>query len=201
MSIILNVDLQISQTSKLLGSGFKKQINRAAVRGMNTSMQKTRVQAKRNIVEATSIKAGIVNKNLKVKRASPRFMRASLEALPYVPNLIEFMTSTQAAAAQVRKVRRGNAVPTPKGAGITARVYGSRKLHKGAFVGRAKRSGQLQVFTRTGAGRNATLKPVYGATVIGAFLKPAINKALKQTSRRVFVKEFHRQVKLALRKG
>jgi hypothetical protein len=194
MSITLSVKTDITRAQRKLGPEMRRKIDIAAMRGINRGLDRTKTKAKTAIKDYTNMKPKAIAERLRIRKASLNYLRGTLQAYPYAPNLIEFMTKGAINRFLVRKKRRGQKMPTPPDVGIKAKIYNKQKTFKGAFIGRGQNSGKHLVFARTGPTRTAKLKALPGASVRVTFMQEEINKALRQNMRTVFVKEFNRQI-------
>ncbi len=133
LKIRLDID-PVTNAMKRLGIGLA---TKAITRSLNRSIRGVNTDASRAVRKELTLKLKDVKGNLHVMKARPRELEAALLIVVRGIGLIKF---------QARDTKRG----------VTVRVKrrGGRKRVKGAFIGRAKTSGSMQVFRRQrGAGR------------------------------------------------
>ena len=146
-----------------LGTVHKKYVQKALVTALNKVGAEVVTQAKRELKDATGLKAGTVGKKLakdKARRGDEEYtIRIKLRYL----NLIEF------GARQTKK-------------GVSTKAWGKRKLYKHAFIGSGRNSGKQLVFGKT-RGNPKKLKALHGPSLPREFhgqdMESLFNKKIK----------------------
>ena len=119
----------MKEAMRNLGTVHKKYIQKALVTALNKVGAEVVTQAKRELKDATGLKAGTVAKKLTKDKARRGDETYSIRIKSRYLNLIEF-----------------NARQTKRGASVKA--WGKRKNYRGAFIGRGQNSGKELVFKK-----------------------------------------------------
>ncbi len=187
--VAINIDADIKQVERMLGSLSRKIIPQAASRALNKGIKKGESIAVKAISKATGIRPQKkVRKYLRISKASIRDLESSVQAFPAGLNLIEFVTPGKRTSKAFKKKR-----------GVTANAWGRKKEYKGRFIGRGKTSGKALVFERT-TNKAYPIKATYGPSIPKTFMRDVIIKSIMNETKKVFMAEFHRQVNLKLNK-
>lgn len=111
--------------------------NRSAI---NKVLAKAKIATSKAVREVYNIKAGELNKVIKLRRASNQRLQGVISVKTRKTSLIKF-------AARPRKIN--------KRLGVTVKVKksGNRKIVKGGFIGTAKGTTAKQIFVRQGRSR------------------------------------------------
>jgi len=104
-----------------------KYIQKALVTSLNKIGAEVFTQAKRELKDATGLKAGVVAKKVKKDKARRGDETYSIFIKSRYLNVIEF---------GARQTKRG----------VSAKVWGKRKIYRGAFIGGGRNSGKRLVF-------------------------------------------------------
>ena len=105
----------------------RKYIQKALVTSLNKIGAEVFTQAKRELKDATGLKVGVVAKGLKKDKARKGDETYSIHIKSRYLNAIEF------GARQTKK-------------GVSAKIWGKRKIYRGAFIGGGRNSGKRLVF-------------------------------------------------------
>jgi hypothetical protein len=177
----LDVTADIKKAERYLSGVQKQAVPKAAARALNRTIDQVQTQSARAIRDETSMKSGEIQKHMKKERANPTRWAAALVAFPYTPNLIRF------GARQTRK-------------GVTAKVWGKRKLHRGTFIGNRDRT----VFKRATQGGKRVgrlpIEPVHGPSLQRTFVTRKINEVMTTTAKGRWPVNFSREIKFYLSK-
>jgi len=140
-----------------------KYIQKALVTSLNKIGAEVFTQAKRELKDATGLKVGVVAKGLKKDKARKGDETYSIHIKSRYLNVIEF------GARQTKK-------------GVSAKVWGKRKVYRGAFIGSGRNSGKQLVFKKR---KNAPkrIEAVHGASLPREFerqdMAKIFNKKIK----------------------
>ena len=154
-----------------------KYIQKALTTSLNKIGAEVFTQAKRELRDATSLKAGVVAKGLKKDKARKGDETYSIFIKSRYKNVIEF------GARQTKK-------------GVSAKVWGKRRIYKGAFIGSGRNSGKQLVFGKSKRKKNK-LKALHGASLPREFhrgdMEKIFNKKIKTRFPILFKRalEFH----------
>jgi len=122
-----------------------KYIQKALVTSLNKIGAEVVTQAKRELKDATGLKAGVVGKKIKKDKARKGDETYSIYIKSRYLNAIEF------GARQTKK-------------GVSAKIWNIRKNYKGAFIGSGRNSGKQLVFGKSKKKKNK-LKALHGASL------------------------------------
>ena len=153
----------MKQVLKDLGYVHKKYIPKAMVTALNKMGKEVMTQAKRELKDATGLKAGVVGKKIKKDKARKGDETYSIHIKSRYLNVIEF------GARQTKK-------------GVSAKVWGKRKVYRGAFIGSGRNSGKQLVFKKR---KNAPkrIEALHGASLPREFerqdMAKIFNKKIK----------------------
>jgi hypothetical protein len=144
-----------------LGSNLPKVVSRA----LNKTISSARTEMKRQIAKDIGIKAGVVDKSLKVTKASTTSFVARLNASGKRIPLINLITG------KPPEPSRG------KGRGVSYRLGGKTRRIPSAFVATMPRSGHRGVFRRVGKEQIPIIE-LFGPSIVHVFGKklPAVQK-------------------------
>ena len=161
---------------KDLGYVHKKYIPKAMVTALNKMGKEVVTQAKRELKEATGLKAGTVAKKITKDKARRGDEEYTIRIKSKYLNLIEF---------NARQTKRG----------VSAKAWGKRKIYRGAFVGSGRNSGKQLVFKKVRGSKQ--IKAVHGASLPREFerqdMESLFNKKIKTRFPILFKRalEFH----------
>ena len=147
---------------KDLGYVHKKYIPKAMVTALNKVGKEVVTQAKRELKEATGLKAGTVAKKITKDKARRGDEEYTIRIKSKYLNLIEF---------NARQTKRG----------VSAKAWGNRKIYRGAFIGSGRNSGKQLVFKKVRGSKQ--IKAVHGASLPREFerqdMESLFNKKIK----------------------
>ena len=145
----------MKQALKDLGYVHKKYIPKAMVTALNKVGKEVVTQAKRELKEATGLKAGTVAKKITKDKARRGDEEYTIRIKSKYLNLIEF---------NARQTKRG----------VSTKAWGNRKIYRGAFVGSGRSSGKQLVFKKIKGSKQ--IKAVHGASLPGEFVRQDMEK-------------------------
>ena len=138
-----------------IGNVPKKYVQKALVTSLNKMGKEVMTQAKRELKDATGLKAGTVAKKMTKDKARRNDETYTIRIKSRYLNLIEF-----------------NARQTKKG--VSAKAWGKRKNYRGALIGRGQNSGKELVFKKVRDSKR--IKAVYGASLPREFVRQDMEK-------------------------
>ena len=166
-----------------IGNVPKKYVPKAMVTALNKVGAEVVTQAKRELKDATGLKAGTVAKKIKKDKARRNDETYSIFIKSRYLNLIEF-----------------NAKQTKRG--VSAKAWGNTKTYRGAFIGRGQGSGKKLVFKKVRGSKQ--IRAVHGASLPREFhrqdMKSIFNKKIKTRFPILFKRAVEFQMLKALRK-
>ena len=112
-----------------IGNVPRKYVQKAMVTALNKVGAEVVTQAKRELKEATGLKAGTVGKKIAKDKARRGDEEYSIFIKSRYLNVIEF---------GARQTKRG----------VLAKAWGKRKIYRGAFIGGGRNSGKRLVFKK-----------------------------------------------------
>ena len=127
--MVVKVKSNVKEAMRKLRNVPKKYVPKALVTALNKVGTKVVTQAKRELKDATGLKAGVVGKKIKKDKARKGDETYSIHIKSRYLNVIEF------GARQTKK-------------GVSAKVWGKRKAYRGAFIGSRINSGKQLVFKK-----------------------------------------------------
>jgi len=152
----------MKQALKDLGYVHKKYIPKAMVTALNKVGKEVVTQAKRELKEATGLKAGTVAKKITKDKARRGDEEYTIRIKSKYLNLIEF---------NARQTKRG----------VSAKAWGNRKIYRGAFIGSGRNSGKQLVFKKVRGSKQ--IRAVHGASLPREFerqdMESLFNKKIK----------------------
>ena len=164
-----------------IGNVPKKYVQKALVTSLNKMGKEVMTQAKRELKDATGLKAGVVAKKIKKDKARRGDEEYSIFIKSRYLNVIEF---------GARQTKRG----------VSAKVWGKRKVYRGAFIGSGKNSGKQLVFGKSK--RNPKkLKALHGASLPREFHREDMAKIFNKKIKTRFPILFKRALDFHLMKA
>ena len=158
----IKINNTVKQAVKNVSKIHKKYVPKAMVTALNKMGKEVMTQAKRELKDATGLKAGTVAKKMTKDKARRNDETYTIRIKSRYLNLIEF-----------------NARQTKKG--VSAKAWGKRKNYRGAFIGRGQNSGKELVFKKVRDSKR--IKAVYGASLPREFerqdMESLFNKKIK----------------------
>ena len=125
------------------------------VTALNKVGKEVVTQAKRELKEATGLKAGTVAKKITKDKARRGDEEYSIRIKSKYLNLIEF---------NARQTKRG----------VSAKAWGNRKIYPGAFIGSGRNSGKQLVFKKVRGSKQ--IRAVHGASLPREFVRQDMEK-------------------------
>ena len=163
-----------------IGNVPKKYVQKAMVTALNKVGAEVVTQAKRELKDATGLKAGTVAKKMTKDKARRNDETYTIRIKSRYLNLIEF-----------------NARQTKKG--VSAKAWGKRKNYRGAFIGRGQNSGKELVFKKVRDSKR--IKAVYGASLPREFVRQDMEKIFNKKIKTRFPILFKRALDFHLMKA
>ena len=159
----------------------RKYVQKAFVTSLNKVGVEVVTQAKRELKDATGLKAGVVGKKIKKDKARKGDETYSIHIKSRYLNVIEF------GARQTKK-------------GVSAKVWGKRKVYRGAFIGSGRNSGKQLVFKKR---KNAPkrIEALHGASLPREFERQDMAKIFNKKIKTRFPILFKRALDFHLMKA
>ena len=170
----------IKQAVRNVQKVHKKYVPKAMVTALNKMGKEVMTQAKRELKDATGLKAGTVAKKMTKDKARRNDETYTIRIKSRYLNLIEF-----------------NARQTKKG--VSAKAWNKRKIHKGAFIARGQNSGKELVFKRLKGSRR--IKALHGASLPREFVRQDMEKIFNKKIKTRFPILFKRAVEFHMLKA
>ena len=152
----VKVNSNFKKALRDIGNVPRKYVQKAMVTALNKVRAEVVTQAKRELKEATGLKAGVVAKKIKKDKARRGDEEYSIFIKSRYLNVIEF---------GARQTKRG----------VSAKAWGKRKIYCGAFIGSGRNSVKRLVFKK--------LKALHGASLPREFhrqdMESIFNKKIK----------------------
>ena len=173
----VKVNSNFKKALRDIGNVPRKYVQKAMVTALNKVGAEVVTQAKRELKEATGLKVGVVAKGLKKDKARKGDETYSIHIKSRYLNAIEF------GARQTKK-------------GVSAKIWGKRKIYRGAFIGSGRNSGKQLVFKKR-KDDPKRIETLHGATLPREFhrqdMESIFNKKIKIRSPILFKRalEFH----------
>ena len=160
-----------------------KYIQKTLVTSLNKIGAEVFTQAKSELAGATGLKAGVVAKKIGKDQARRGDEKYTISINSKYLNLIEF---------NCKQTKRG----------VSAKVWGNRKIYRGAFIGRGQNSGKQLVFKKVRGSKQ--IKAVHGASLPREFerqdMESLFNKKIKTRFPILFKRAVEFQMLRALKK-
>ena len=171
----------IKQAMKNVKFVHQQYIPKALVTALNKVGAEVATQAKTELKNATGLKVGVVAKGLKKDKARRGDKKYTIRIKSRYKNVIEF------GARQTKK-------------GVSAKVWGKRRVYKHAFIGSGKNSGKQLVFGKSK--RNPKkLKALHGASLPREFHREDMAKIFNKKIKTRFPILFKRALDFHLMKA
>ena len=176
----VKVKSNMNEVLRKLGTVHKKYVAKALVTALNKVGAEVVTQAKRELKDATGLKAGVVGKKIKKDKARKGDETYSIHIKSRYLNAIEF------GARQTKK-------------GVSAKIWNNRKIYKGAFIGSGRNSGKQLVFKKSR--RKKGIEAVHGASLPREFERQNMAKIFNKTINKRFPILFKRALDFHLMKA
>ena len=152
----VKVNSNFKKALRDIGNVPRKYVQKAMVTALNKVGAEVFTQAKRELKDATGLKVGVVAKGLKKNKARRGDEEYSIYIKSRYKNVIEF------GARQTKK-------------GVSANVWGKRKIYKGAFIGGGRNSGKRLVFKKR-TDNPKKIRALHGASLTREFVRQDTEK-------------------------
>ena len=172
----VKVNSNFKKALRDIGNVPRKYVQKAMVTALNKVGAEVFTQAKRELKDATGLKAGTVAKKITKDKARRGDEEYIIRIKSKYLNLIEF---------NARQTKRG----------VSAKAWGNRKIYRGAFIGSGRNSGKQLVFKKVRGSKQ--IKAVHGASLPREFerqdMESIFNKKIKTRFPILFKRavEFH----------
>ena len=177
----VKVKSNMKEAMRKLRNVPKKYIPKALVTSLNKVGAEVVTQAKRELKDATGLKAGVVAKGMKKDKARRGDETYTINIKSRYKNVIEF------GARQTKK-------------GVSAKVWSKRRVYKGAFIGSGRNSGKQLVFGKSKRKKNK-LKALHGASLPREFHREDMAKIFNKKIKTRFPILFKRAVEFHMLKA
>ena len=171
----------MKEAMRNLGTVHKKYVQKALVTALNKVGAEVVTQAKRELKDSTGLKAGVVGKKLKKDKARKGDETYSIHIKSRYLNAIEF---------GARQTKRG----------VSAKVWGKRKIYRGAFIGGGRNSGKRLVFKKL-KDNPKRIEALHGASLPREFHRQDMEKIFKKKIKTRFPILFKRALEFHLMKA
>ena len=159
----------------------RKYVQKAMVTALNKVGAEVFTQAKRELRDATGLKAGVVAKGMKKDKARRGDEEYSIWIKSRYKNVIEF---------GARQTKRG----------VSAKVWGKRKNYKGAFIGSERNSGKQLAFKKR-KDNPKKIRALHGASLPREFHRQDMESIFKKKIKTLFPILFKRAVEFQMLKA
>ena len=177
----VKVNSNFKKALRDIGNVPRKYVQKAMVTALNKVGAEVVTQAKRELKDATGLKAGVVAKKIKKDKARRGDEEYSIFIKSRYLNVIEF---------GARQTKRG----------VSAKVWGKRKIYRGAFIGSGRNSGKQLVFGKT-RGNPKQLKALHRPSLPREFERQDMAKIFNKKIKTRFPILFKRAVEFQLMKA
>jgi len=176
----VKVNSNFKKALRDIGNVPRKYVQKAMVTALNKVGAEDVTQAKRELKDATGLKAGTVAKKMTKDKARRNDETYTIRIKSRYLNLIEF---------NARQTKRG----------VSAKAWGKRKNYRGAFIGRGQNSGKELVFKKVRDSKR--IKAVYGASLPREFVRQDMEKIFNKKIKTRFPILFKRALDFHLMKA
>jgi ADP-ribose pyrophosphatase YjhB (NUDIX family) len=177
----VKVKSNIKEVMRKLRNVPRKYVQKALVTSLNKVGAEVVTQAKRELKEATGLKAGVIGKKIKKDKARKGDETYSIHIKSRYLNAIEF------GARQTKK-------------GVSAKIWGVRKVYRGAFIGSGRNSGKQLVFKKSKTNPKR-IKALHGASLPREFERQDMAKLFNKKIKTRFPILFKRALDFHLMKA
>ena len=171
----------IKQAVRNVQKVSKKYVPKAMVTALNKVGAEVVTQAKRELKDATGLKAGTVAKKIQKDKARRNDNTYSIFIKSRYLNVIEF---------GARQTKRG----------VSAKVWGKRKIYRGAFIGGGRNSGKRLVFKKL-KDDPKRIEALHGASLPREFHRQDMEKIFKKKIKTRFPILFKRALEFHMLKA
>ena len=177
----VKVKSNMKEALRNLGTVHKKYVQKALVTSLNKVGAEVVTQAKRELKDATGLKAGVVVKKIQKDKARRNDNTYSIFIKSRYLNVIEF---------RARQTKRG----------VSANVWGKRKIYRGAFIGGGRNSGKRLVFKKL-KDDPKRIEALHGASLPREFHRQDMEKIFNKKIKNRFPILFKRAVEFQMLKA
>ena len=177
----VKVNSNFKKALRDIGNVPRKYVQKALVTSLNKIGAEVFTQAQRELKDATGLKVGVVAKGLKKDKARRNDKTYTIKIKSRYKNVIEF------GARQTKK-------------GVSAKVWGKRKVYRGTFIGSGRNSGKQLVFKKR---KNAPkrIEALHGASLLREFERQDMAKLFNKKIKTRFPILFKRALDFHLMKA
>ncbi len=177
----VKVNSNFKKALRDIGNVPRKYVQKAMVTALNKVGAEVFTQAKRELRDATGLKAGVVAKKIQKDKARRNDNTYSIFIKSRYKNVIEF------GARQTKK-------------GVTAKVWGKRRIYRGAFIGSGRNSGKQLVFKKR-TDNPKKIRALHGASLPREFYRQDMEKIFNKKIKNRFPILFKRAVEFHMLKA
>ena len=177
----VKVKSNMKDVMRTLRTVQKKYVQKELVTALNKVGAEVVTQAKIELKDATGLKAGVIGKKIKKDKARKGDETYSIHIKSRYLNAIEF------GARQTKK-------------GVSAKIWGVRKVYRGAFIGSGRNSGKQLVFKKSK--RNPKrIEALHGASLPREFERQGMAKLFNKKIKTRFPILFKRALEFQMLKA
>lgn len=177
----VKVKSNMKEALRNLGNVQKKYVQKALVTALNKVGAEVVTQAKKELAGATGLKQNVVAKKIKKEKAKKGEETYSIHIKSRYLNAIEF---------GAKKTKKG----------VSANIWGKRKIYRGAFIGSGRNSGKQLVFKKSK--RNPKrIEALHGASLPREFERQDMAKIFNKKIKTRFPILFKRAVEFQMLKA
>ena len=177
----VKVNSNFKKALRDIGNVPRKYVQKAMVTALNKVGAEVVTQAKRELKDATGLKAGVVAKKIKKDKARRGDEEYSIFIKSRYLNVIEF---------GARQTKRG----------VSAKAWGKRKIYRGAFIGGGRNSGKRLVFKKL-KDNPKRIEALHGASIPREFHRQDRESIFKKKIKNRFPILFKRAVEFHMLKA
>ena len=177
----VKVNSNFKKALRDIGNVPRKYVQKAMVTALNKVGAEVFTQAKKELAGATGLKQNVVVKGLKKDKARRGDEEYSIFIKSRYKNVIEF------GARQTKK-------------GVTAKVWGKRRIYRGAFIGSGRNSGKQLVFKKR-SDNPKKIRALHGASLPREFHRQDMESIFKKKIKTRFPILFKRALDFHLMKA
>jgi len=177
----VKVNSNFKKALRDIGNVPRKYVQKAMVTALNKVGAEVVTQAKRELKDATGLKAGVVGKKIKKDKARRGDEEYSIFIKSRYLNVIEF---------GARQTKRG----------VSAKAWGKRKIYRGAFIGGGRNSGKRLVFKKL-KDNPKRIEALHGASLPREFHRQDMEKIFNKKIKNRFPILFKRAVEFQMLKA
>jgi len=177
----VKVNNNFKKALREIGNVPRKYVQKAMVTALNKVGAEVFTQAKRELKDATGLKVGVVAKGMKKDKARRNDNTYSIFIKSRYKNVIEF------GARQTKK-------------GVSAKVWGKRRIYRGAFIGGGRNSGKRLVFKKL-KDNPKRVEALHGASLPREFYRKDMEKIFNKKIKNRFPILFKRAVEFQMLKA